>query len=136
MNIFINTPNVSKEGLNIMNHTWKLSNYLIPTILSLVAFLTIFCTWGPLFYPLFLTIYNNVITTPQNGFEGPMRVVGVNYPTITFVWLSASFVIFLFVLFFFAKRSKASSGLFWINGISISIILSHIIMWISLANPF
>lgn len=108
-----------------MTHNWKSINFLTSAILCLVAVLTILCTW----IPLFLSIYNN--NTPLNdGYMVPTRAIGVNYPITSSVWLSVSFVIFIFILFL--QRRKASSCLFWINGISASIILSHLIMWIFL----
>lgn len=111
-----------------MPHNWKFFNYITSAILCLVAVLTIFCTWSPL--------YSTINITPQyNGFiEQPTRAVGINYPISLLIWLGAFFVIFLFIFFILAKKRKASSRLFWINGILASIIGSHIFLWLFLAQ--
>lgn len=100
---------------------------LISTILCLAAILTIFCTWIPLFLNISINTFKN------NSFM--VRAFGINYPSSSFVCLGAAFFIFMFILFLLSRRRKASSYLFWINGISLSVILSHIIMWIFLISP-
>jgi len=112
-----------------MTHNWKSLKFLTSVILCLAAVLAVLCIWSP----LLLTIYNNINTPPVNGFGVPMRAVGVNYPIISFIWLGVPFVIFISILFL--QRRRASSYLFWINGISVAIILSHLIMWIFLTFP-
>lgn len=83
------------------------------------------------------TIYNYIYGAPQyNGVEIPTRVVGVNYPTASFIWLGVSFIICMLILVLLAKRRKASSPWFWVNGIFLSIIISHMVMWGYWINPF
>ena len=114
-----------------MNTNRKFFNYLISIFLCVVAILTLFITWSPLFCPILFTFYNNINSIFTNT-GSVVMVVGVNYPKVSFMWLGALFTIFTFLLFLLAKKRKAPSGFFWINGISISIILSHLIMWLFL----
>ncbi len=110
-----------------MNHSWKFSHYLISAVIIIAAILTLLCTWSPLLF----NIINNIYSPPQyNGFEVPTRVVGVNYPITSLVWLGIFFVISIIILILWARRRRATSALFWMNGISVAIIISHLVMWI------
>ncbi|MEA4924268.1 MAG: hypothetical protein VB084_03065 [Syntrophomonadaceae bacterium] len=101
-----------------MNRNWKLFNYLITAILSLAAILTIFCVWSPY-------LINTDATFPDSGLEVPMRVVGVNMSHV--MLLGVCLVIAVSIVFLSVKRKKIPTGLLWVNGIALLIIVSHLI---------
>lgn len=105
----------------------KLSNYLISAVLIIVAFLLLLGTLSPWLFTI-----NIPNPSTNNGFEVPMRVVGANYPISSLVILASFFIIGVLMLFCFAKKRKTTSARFWINGISISLIVSLAIMWMEL----
>ncbi|MEQ8176470.1 MAG: hypothetical protein ABRQ26_15570 [Syntrophomonadaceae bacterium] len=115
-----------KKGLNHMKP--KLSSYLISAVLFMVAFLPLLGTLSPWLFK----IIDFSSPSTNNGFEVPMRVVGANYPISALVILASFFIIGMFIVFLYAKKSKTTSIRFWINGISISLIVSQAIMWIEL----
>lgn len=112
-----------------MSNNRRCSSYLVSVFLCLAVIVTLFITWSPFFIPILFTLYNNINSIFTNTGSAVM-VVGANYPKISFMWLGASFTIFIFLLFLLAKKRKAPSGFLWINGISTSIILSHLVMWL------
>jgi len=116
----------------MMKNLRKIQKYLISFILSLLAILMAIYSWGPLWYTAYFT-------RPQQmeGYETPGNTFGINYPSSLFIWFGVFLVIFLFLMFLVAKKRKvAPSYLFWINGISISIIFAFILTWINGGNTF
>jgi hypothetical protein len=102
------------------------------TLCIVAAVLIMLCTWSPLMF----NIYSNTYCTPQyDGFETPTRVVGINYPAVSLVWLGAAFVISMVILVLRANRNRAFSTRFWLNSVFGSIIISHLVMWIFLLIP-
>lgn len=111
-----------------MNQNRKHYNYLITAILIITSILMIFCVLSPFLLPLF---YNWLCLFGHDGYAVPTRVVGVSYPISSLLPLSISFALCILLVFSLAKRKKASSVMFWINGIAISITVSTV-MWLFL----
>lgn len=103
-----------------MNRRYK---YLISAILVIIAFVMLLATLSP----FLLMTFNSVNPSINNAYEVPMRVVGANYPIYSLYILAFSFIVGMLLLFLYAKRKKTTSALFWINGISISLIIAHIV---------
>lgn len=106
----------------------KRSKYLVSAILVIVALLLLVVTLSP----FLLMMFNSASPAINSGYDVPMRVVGANYPIFTLYILAFSFIACMLLLFLYAKRRKTTSVLFWINGISISLIISHAAAWMEL----
>lgn len=108
----------------------KLSSCIIGAILFIAAILVVYCTWSP-----FLLSFYSPVPASNNGYEVPMRVVGVNFPIASLIWLGVSFIVFLVLWIVLAGKKKNSAGLFWLNGLSVSLLLAHAVMWGYLMLP-
>lgn len=106
----------------------KRSKYLISAVLVIAALLSILITWSPLLF----TLLDYASQPLNNGYEVPMRAVGVNYPLFSLYILAAAFIVGMLILFLLARKRKAAPAWFWINGISSALIVAHAVMWIEM----
>jgi len=106
----------------------KRSKYLLSAVLVIAALLSILITWGPLLF----TLPDYASQPLNNGYEVPMRVVGVNYPIFSIYIGVAAFIVGMLILFLLARKRKAASAWFWINGISSVLIVAQAIMWVEM----
>lgn len=91
-------------------------NYILTIVILLTSIMLILLIWLP---KAFIWIINILIN--------PSRIVGSNLPVTSIVPLLVSLLVFVLVLFTFSRKKKRSL-LYWINGLSISVIVSHFIM--------
>lgn len=106
----------------------KLSKYLLSAVLVIVALLLLLGTLSP----FLLMMFNSVSHAMNDGYEVPMRVVGANYPVFSLYILAFSFIVCMLLLYMSAKRREITTALFWINGISISFIISYAVALLEL----
>jgi len=94
----------------------KILNYILTVIVLSISILLILWIWAP-------TVFFSII----NWFVVPSRVVALNLMITSIIPLLISLFVCLLLLFIIAWKKKVSV-LYWINGLSTSIIISHLIM--------
>lgn len=101
--------NTKKKATVIMN-------YIVAIVILLSSIMLVLWIWAP-----------RVLGGMLHVFMNPSRVVGLNLPVTSIIPLLIS--LFVLILALFARsRKRGKSLLYWVNGLSMSIIISHLIM--------